>query len=62
MGQPAVDATASPEHKAPFTILFGAVAYTLLTRIDSAVGIAALQRAARAPSNMHVKRLNVVLR
>eukprot|EP00974_Lingulodinium_polyedra_P106833 10342533-Lingulodinium_polyedra.AAC.1 len=61
MSQLAGDATASPEHKASFISLLGALAYTLLTRIDIAVFVVAMQRVAQAPLNMHVKRLNVVL-
>ena len=57
-----VDATASAQHKALFISLLGALAYTLLTRIDIAVFIAALQRVAQAPLISHLKRLNVVLR
>eukprot|EP00974_Lingulodinium_polyedra_P084757 8204941-Lingulodinium_polyedra.AAC.1 len=37
MSQLAGYATASPEHKALFISLLGALAYTLLTRIDIAV-------------------------
>eukprot|EP00974_Lingulodinium_polyedra_P087556 8486414-Lingulodinium_polyedra.AAC.1 len=59
MSQLAGDANASPEHEALFISLLGALAYTLLTRIDIAVFIAAMQRVAQAPLNMHVKRLNV---
>eukprot|EP00974_Lingulodinium_polyedra_P015725 1525062-Lingulodinium_polyedra.AAC.1 len=49
----------SPQHKALFISLLEALAYTLLTRIDLAVFIVALQRVAQAPLNLHVKRLNV---
>eukprot|EP00974_Lingulodinium_polyedra_P006499 618157-Lingulodinium_polyedra.AAC.1 len=56
------EAQASPQHKALFISLLGALAYTLLTRIDIAVFVVALQRVAQAPLNAHVKRLNVVLR
>eukprot|EP00974_Lingulodinium_polyedra_P064066 6188657-Lingulodinium_polyedra.AAC.1 len=49
----------SPQHKALFISLLGALAYTLFTRTDFAVFIAALQRVAQAPLNLRVKRLNV---
>eukprot|EP00974_Lingulodinium_polyedra_P089429 8671618-Lingulodinium_polyedra.AAC.1 len=48
-----------PRNTRLFISLFGALAYTLLTRIDLAVFIVALQRVAQAPLNLHVKRLNV---
>eukprot|EP00974_Lingulodinium_polyedra_P114252 11061473-Lingulodinium_polyedra.AAC.1 len=53
------EASVSPQHKALFISRLGALAYTLLTRIDLAVFIVALQRVAQAPLNLHVKRLNV---
>eukprot|EP00974_Lingulodinium_polyedra_P083440 8077610-Lingulodinium_polyedra.AAC.1 len=53
------EASASPQHKAWFIRLLGALAYTLFTRIDLAMVIVALQRVAQAPLNLHVKRLNV---
>eukprot|EP00974_Lingulodinium_polyedra_P027851 2690512-Lingulodinium_polyedra.AAC.1 len=56
------EASASPQHKALCISLLGALAYTLLTHIDSAVCIAALQRVAQAPLNLRVKRLNAVTR
>eukprot|EP00974_Lingulodinium_polyedra_P002380 222227-Lingulodinium_polyedra.AAC.1 len=52
----------SPQHKALFISFLGALAYTLLTRVGLAVFIAALQRVAQAPLNLHVKRLNAVTR
>eukprot|EP00974_Lingulodinium_polyedra_P050790 4886109-Lingulodinium_polyedra.AAC.1 len=52
----------SPQHKALCISLLGALAYALLARIDLAVFIAALQRAAQAPLNLRVERLNVVTR
>ena len=42
--------------------LLGAVAYAMLTRIDAAVYVAALQRVAHAPLVIHVRRLNAVTR
>eukprot|EP00974_Lingulodinium_polyedra_P012439 1201204-Lingulodinium_polyedra.AAC.1 len=53
---------AFPQHKALFISLLGALAYTLLTRIDLAVFVVALQRVVQAPLNLHAKRLNVVAR
>eukprot|EP00974_Lingulodinium_polyedra_P031721 3054943-Lingulodinium_polyedra.AAC.1 len=49
------EASASPQHKALFISLLGALAYTLLARIDFAVFTTALQRVAQAPLNLHVK-------
>ena len=40
--------------------LLGAVAFLLLTRIDVAVFVSALQRWGHAPKIIHVKRLNVL--
>ena len=45
-----------------FMSLLGAVAYALMARIDVAVFICAMQRVARKPKVIHVKRLNAVLR
>eukprot|EP00974_Lingulodinium_polyedra_P052695 5069042-Lingulodinium_polyedra.AAC.1 len=56
------EALGSPQRKALFISLLGALVYTLLTRIDLAVFIVALQRAAQAPLNFHAKRLKVVTR
>ena len=42
--------------------LLGAVAYVLMTRIDVAVFVCALQRVTHKPKIIHVKRLNAVLR
>eukprot|EP00974_Lingulodinium_polyedra_P018213 1762359-Lingulodinium_polyedra.AAC.1 len=53
------EALASPQHKALFISLLGGLAYALLTRIDLAVFIAAVQRVVQAPLNLHVKRPNV---
>eukprot|EP00974_Lingulodinium_polyedra_P113245 10961997-Lingulodinium_polyedra.AAC.1 len=53
------EASASPQRKASFISLLGALAYTLLARIDLAVFIVALQRVAHAPLNLRVKRLEV---
>eukprot|EP00974_Lingulodinium_polyedra_P056910 5474097-Lingulodinium_polyedra.AAC.1 len=53
------EASASPQHKALLISLLGALAYTLLTRIDLAVFIAFLQRVAQALLIFRVKRLNV---
>eukprot|EP00974_Lingulodinium_polyedra_P027194 2623487-Lingulodinium_polyedra.AAC.1 len=56
------EALLSPQHKALFISFLGALAYTLLIRIDLAVFIVALQRVVQAPLHFHVKRLNVVTR
>ena len=45
-----------------FMSLLGAVAYALMTRIDIAVFVCALQRVTHKPHIIHVKRLNAVLR
>ena len=45
-----------------FMSLLGAVAYALMTRIDVAVFICAMQRVTHKPKIIHVKRLNAVLR
>ena len=42
--------------------LLGAVAYALLTRVDVAVYVVALQRVSHAPRVLHVRRLNVATR
>ena len=42
--------------------LLGAAAYALLTRVDAAVYIVALQRVAHAPKVIHIRRLNAVTR
>ena len=47
---------------AQFISLLGAVAYLLLTRMDIAVHVAALQRVSKAPTILHVRRLNAVVR
>ena len=53
---------ASEQLIAQFISLLGAVAYLLLTRVDIAVYVAALQRVSKAPTVLHVKRLNAVVR
>ena len=45
-----------------FMGLLGAVAYALMTRIDVAVFVRAMQRVTHKPKIIHVKRLNAVLR
>ena len=45
-----------------FMSLLGAVAYALMTRIDIAVFVCALQRVTHKPKIIHLKRLNAVLR
>ena len=45
-----------------FMSLLGAVAYALMTRIDVAVFVCAMQRVIHKPKVIHVKRLNAVLR
>ena len=42
--------------------LLGAVAYALMTRIDVAVFVCAMQRVTHKPKVIHVKRFNAVLR
>ena len=50
----------SPELRSLYRSLLGAVAFLLLTRIDVAVFVSALQRRGHAPKIMHVKRLHVL--
>ena len=45
-----------------FMSLLGAVAYALMTRVDIAVFVCALQRVTHKPQIIHIKRLNAVLR
>ena len=52
----------SPELTQLFMSLLGAVAYSLMTRIDIAVFVCALQRVTHKPKIIHIKRLNAVLR
>ena len=42
--------------------LLGAVAYALMTRVDVAVFVCAMQRVTHKPKIIHVERLNAVLR
>ena len=56
------DKHASEGLTAQFISLLGAVAYLLLTRVDIAVYVAALQRVSKKPLIIHVKRLNAVTR
>jgi hypothetical protein len=42
--------------------VLGAIAYAVLTRVDIAVFVSALQRWSHAPCIIHVKRLNAVVR
>eukprot|EP00974_Lingulodinium_polyedra_P113158 10953214-Lingulodinium_polyedra.AAC.1 len=53
---------APPHLKALFISFLGAVAYTLLARMDLVVFIAALQQVAQAPRVFHIKRFSVVTR
>ena len=59
-GQP--ETPASDELKGQYMSVLGALAYLMITRIDLAVYVAALQRAAHAPTVAHAKRLNVLVR
>ena len=56
------DSECSQELIQLFMSLLGAVAYALMTRIDVAVFICALQRVTHKPKVIHLKRLNAVLR
>ena len=56
------DADCSAEVIQLFMSLLGAVAHALMTRIDVAVFVCAMQRVTRKPKIIHVKRLNAVLR
>ena len=58
----ASDKDCSPELTQLFMSLLGAVAYALMTRIDVAVFVCALQRMTHKPKIIHIKRLNAVLR
>ena len=53
------DEAAGPELHSLYRSLLGVVAFLLLTRIDVAVFVSALQRWGHAPMIIHVKRLNV---
>jgi hypothetical protein len=48
--------------KVQFASLLGAVAWMVLTRMDIAVYVVALQRFTQAPQAIHIKRLNTLLR
>ena len=56
------DDLATPELVELFISLVGALAYTLLTRVDISVFVACLQRMSHKLRIIHVKRLNAVLR
>ena len=56
------DNDCTPELVQLFMSLLGAVAYALMTRIDVAVFVCALQRVTHKPKIIHIKRLNAVLR
>ena len=56
------DKDCSPELAQLFMSLLGAVAYALMTRVDVAVFVCALQRVTHKPKIIHIKRLNAVLR
>jgi hypothetical protein len=56
------DLPAPPELAASFLSLLMALAYTLLTRIDLSVYVIALQRVAQAPTMIHLRRLNAIVR
>jgi hypothetical protein len=56
------DLPAPPELASSFLSLLMALAYTLLTRIDLSVYVIALQRVAQAPSMIHIRRLNAIVR
>ena len=45
-----------------FRSLLGAVAFAVLTRVDIAVFVVALQRMAAKATVLHIKRLNVIVR
>ena len=60
-GKPA-DQTAAPQVQQMFHSLVMAVAYTLITRVDLCIYCVALQRVTAAPSNLHVRRLNALVR
>ena len=52
-----------PEHlQRQFLSLLMTVAYALLTRMDAAVYVTALQRECKKPKAVHVRRLNLLLR
>ena len=52
-----------PEHlQRQFLSLLMTVAYALLTRMDAAVYVTALQRECKKPKAIHVRRLNLLLR
>ncbi|MFM7978185.1 MAG: hypothetical protein ACKPKO_02620, partial [Candidatus Fonsibacter sp.] len=54
------DEAAGAELHSLYRSLLGAVAFLLLTRIDVAVFVSALQRWGHAPQIIHVKRLNAL--
>jgi hypothetical protein len=49
-------------HESLFRSLLGAAAFALLTRVDVAVFVVALQRSTTRATWLHIKRLNVVVR
>ena len=55
-------AKASPALQQLFMSLVGAIAYALLTRIDTAVFVAALQRSTQDCDIIHVRRANAIVR
>ena len=60
-GKPA-DQPAAPYVQQFFHSLVMAVAYTLITRVDLCIYCVALQRVAAAPTNLHARRLNALVR
>ena len=56
------DVLLPPDHSKQFATLLGALAWLTITRPDIAIFVSALQRSSKAPTVIHLKRLNTVLR
>ena len=57
-----LDSTCSPTDAAAYLSLLGGVAWVVNTRTDIAIFVGALQRVAKSPKNVDIKRLNIVLK
>ena len=57
-----LEATCSPNDAAAYMSLLGGVAWVVNTRADVAIFVGALQRVAKSPRYVDIKRLNIVLK
>ena len=57
-----MDALCSPTDSGAYTSLLGGVAWVVNTRADIAIFVGTLQRLAKDPKYIDIKRLNIVLR